>query len=146
MQSLSVTSVHTSYLTLRKMLLEDASMTSFLLPSDVIDIVNDTLSGSDYKKEEDARQFVSEKTGRGPLTDNWITNPPNGVIMCSYKLIKVYGVQHLILCLCIVLNVTAPAILICVYSFYSNCDYKYWRSFENTQKFGQLIIYVHQYI
>ena len=56
---------------------------------DVIDIVNDQLSGSDYKKEEDPRHYVSEKTGRGPLPDDWITNPPDGVIMCSYKLIKV---------------------------------------------------------
>lgn len=57
--------------------------------ADVIDIVNDSLSGSDYKKEEDPRNYVSKKTGRGPLPDDWITNPPGGVIMCSYKLIKV---------------------------------------------------------
>ena len=57
---------------------------------DVIDIVNDHLSGNDYKKEEDPKLFVSEKTGRGPLSDDWITNPPDGRIMCSYKLIKVH--------------------------------------------------------
>ena len=80
-------------------------MTSFFLPADVIDIVSDTLSGSDYKKAEDPRQFVSEKTGRGPLADDWTTNPPNGVIMCSYKLIKVVYLIILSLCLYIVLNV-----------------------------------------
>ena len=57
--------------------------------ADVIDIANDNLSGSDYKKEEDPRLYISEKTGRGPLPEDWITNPPDGVIMCSYKLIKV---------------------------------------------------------
>ena len=56
----------------------------------MIDIVNDHLSGSDYKKEEDPKLFVSEKTGRGPLRDDWIANPPGGRIMCSYKLIKVH--------------------------------------------------------
>ena len=56
---------------------------------DVIDIVNDQLSGSDYKKEEDPSKYSSQKTGRGPLTEDWISDPPNGVIMCSYKLIKV---------------------------------------------------------
>ena len=55
----------------------------------MIDIVNDHLSGSDYKREEDPKHYVSEKTGRGPLTDDWIANPPGGNIMCSYKLIKV---------------------------------------------------------
>ena len=56
---------------------------------DVIDIVNDSLSGSDYKEGEDPSLYQSLKTGRGPLTRDWIQNPPDGVIMCSYKLIKV---------------------------------------------------------
>lgn len=56
---------------------------------DVIDIVNDHLSSSDYKKEEDPSLYVSKKNGRGPLQENWITSPPGGIIMCSYKLIKV---------------------------------------------------------
>ena len=61
------------------------------LPSltDVIDIVRDQLSGNDYKVEEDPRQFVSQRTGRGPLPDDWVSHPPNGVIICAYKLIKV---------------------------------------------------------
>ena len=58
---------------------------------DVIDVVNDQLSGNDYKKEEDPRLFVSKKNGRGPLMEDWIANPPNDIIMCSYKLIKVLG-------------------------------------------------------
>lgn len=57
--------------------------------TDVIDIVNDQLSGSDYKKDEDPSKYTSQKTGRGPLAEDWISDPPNGVIMCSYKLIKV---------------------------------------------------------
>jgi hypothetical protein len=55
---------------------------------DVIDIVNDSLSGSDYKEEEDPSLYRSTKTGRGPLAPDWIQSPPNGLIMCSYKLIK----------------------------------------------------------
>lgn len=57
--------------------------------ADVIDIVNDQLSGSDYKKEEDPSIYASKKNGRGPLTSDWITNPQDGIIMCAYKLIKV---------------------------------------------------------
>ena len=56
---------------------------------DVIDMVNDTLSGSDYKEEEDPSLYVSQKTGRGRLGSDWVSNPPDGVIMCAYKLIKV---------------------------------------------------------
>ncbi len=58
-------------------------------PPDMIDIVNDTLSGGDYQEEEDPRLYVSHKTGRGPLSDTWMEHPPNGTIMCAYKLIKV---------------------------------------------------------
>ena len=65
------------------------SLLSSLSSPDTIDIVNDALVGSDYKEEEDPSLYVSNKTGRGPLPDDWITNPPSGVIMCSYKLIKV---------------------------------------------------------
>ena len=55
----------------------------------MIDIVSDSLTGSDYKKDEDPRLYVSTKTERGPLADDWISNPPGGVIMCSYKHVKV---------------------------------------------------------
>ena len=60
-------------------------------PLDLIDIVNDKVSGGDYKREEDPRLFTSQKTGRGPLAEDWIQRPPNGTIMCAYKLIKVRG-------------------------------------------------------
>lgn len=39
---------------------------------DVIDVVKDQLHGADYLREEDPRVYVSEKTGRGPLTENWV--------------------------------------------------------------------------
>ncbi|XP_023032873.1 protein retinal degeneration B isoform X2 [Drosophila willistoni] len=39
---------------------------------DVIDIVKDQLWGGDYIKEEDPKHFVSDKTGRGPLGDDWL--------------------------------------------------------------------------
>ncbi|KAG1678718.1 Protein retinal degeneration B [Nymphon striatum] len=68
---------------------------------DEIDIVREQLTGAEYKKEEDPRFYISHKSGRGPLEDNWIdeywkccngqTTPlPNGMaIMCAYKLCKV---------------------------------------------------------
>lgn len=39
---------------------------------DVIDVVKDQLVGTDYVKEEDPTLYVSEKTGRGPLTETWL--------------------------------------------------------------------------
>ena len=39
---------------------------------DVIDVVKDQLHGTDYAREEDPRIYVSQKTGRGPLSENWI--------------------------------------------------------------------------
>ena len=63
----------------------------------MIDIVRDQLSGSDYKTEEDPRLYVSQRTGRGPLPEDWIQNPPNGTIMCAYKLIKVWKT----VCVCV---------------------------------------------
>ena len=40
---------------------------------DLIDIVKDQLYGADYIKEEDPKSYVSDKTGRGPLSENWIS-------------------------------------------------------------------------
>lgn len=72
------------------------------LVADVIDVVRDQLFGADYVREEDPRLFVSPKTGRGPLDEDWIqgfldhrlqgTPPPppgDGTIMCAYKLCRV---------------------------------------------------------
>lgn len=39
--------------------------------SDLIDIVKDPM---DYPKEQDPRSFVSQKTSRGPLSDNWLAD------------------------------------------------------------------------
>ncbi|CAH8498424.1 unnamed protein product [Schistosoma turkestanicum] len=38
---------------------------------DFIDIVKDPITGSDYKAEEDPSLYISEATGRGPLSSNW---------------------------------------------------------------------------
>ncbi|MEE6483125.1 hypothetical protein FKM82_013442 [Ascaphus truei] len=60
-----------------------------------LDIAFDDIPEGYYKKTEDLRIFHSEKTGRGPLMENWrdISQP----IMCSYKLVatkfEVYGFQ-----------------------------------------------------
>lgn len=66
----------------------------FLFFVDVIDIVKEQLSVSDYSKEEDPRLYRSEKTGRGPLPEDWISQywnngKPKQRIMCAYKLIRV---------------------------------------------------------
>lgn len=67
----------------------------------MIDVVKDQLYGADYVKEEDPLYYVSEKSGRGPLTNNWLEEYweevkgkeqplPNGkALMCAYKLCKV---------------------------------------------------------
>lgn len=48
-------------------------VTKTVLPSpDLIDVVKDQLYGADYVEEEDPRKYVSQKTNRGPLGDNWI--------------------------------------------------------------------------
>ena len=71
----------------------------FFAFSDYLDIVKDNISAGDYRKEEDPTIFVSEKTGRGPLEENWredygricadpLTRGPHRV-MCAYKLCKV---------------------------------------------------------
>eukprot|EP00794_Sanderia_malayensis_P016240 gene16240-17878_t len=55
---------------------------------DFIDIVNDPVSTSDYKIQEDPSVFKSEKTGRGPIkgAEWYATCEP---YMCAYKLYKV---------------------------------------------------------
>jgi len=65
----------------------------FLFVPDEIDIVTEQVS--DYKKEEDPRFFRSTKTGRGPLSDDWLrtmkNTPPEArdTVMCAYKMCKV---------------------------------------------------------
>ncbi|XP_069789637.1 membrane-associated phosphatidylinositol transfer protein 2 isoform X2 [Narcine bancroftii] len=60
---------------------------------DPIDIVKDPIPPNEYKTEEDPKQYKSIKTGRGPLSDNWIEEFKNCTgkmpIMCAYKLCKV---------------------------------------------------------
>lgn len=68
----------------------------------MIDIVKDKLYGADYLQEEDPTEYVSAKTGRGPLTEDWVDeywaatkdtggSTPDGKksIMTAYKLCKV---------------------------------------------------------
>lgn len=73
---------------------------SFLL-SDVIDFVRDQLYGADYVRDEDPLYYVSQKSGRGPLSENWVEEYWNEVrdapqptlsgksMMCAYKLCRV---------------------------------------------------------
>jgi hypothetical protein len=57
---------------------------------DIIDIVKDQLYGADYVEAEDPKIFVSEKTGRGPLDEDWIESSYQAKkIMCAYKLCRV---------------------------------------------------------
>ncbi|XP_050022693.1 protein retinal degeneration B [Dermacentor andersoni] len=72
------------------------------LQVDLIDVVKDQLTGSDYVREEDPKLYISAKTSRGPLDDDWIQAyldhrqlgtpappPGDGTIMCAYKLCRV---------------------------------------------------------
>lgn len=68
---------------------------------DVINVVKDQLYGADYVKSEDPAFYKSEKSGRGPLSENWLEEywkevqgkpqpSPNGkALMCAYKLCRV---------------------------------------------------------
>lgn len=61
----------------------------------MIDIGNDSVSSADYRAAEDPTKFVSQKTGRGPLTGKWRdTVEP---VMTCYKLVSVefkwFGLQ-----------------------------------------------------
>ncbi|XP_041916360.1 membrane-associated phosphatidylinositol transfer protein 2-like isoform X5 [Alosa sapidissima] len=60
---------------------------------DPIDIVKDFIAPHEYLAEEDPRLYTSEKTLRGPLTDDWIQQiedyPGKSPVMCAYKLCKV---------------------------------------------------------
>lgn len=46
------------------------------------------------KNEEDLKIFKSTKTGRGPLTNNWmkVSRQNKTSVMCAYKLCKVYQI------------------------------------------------------
>ncbi|XP_069686277.1 protein retinal degeneration B isoform X6 [Periplaneta americana] len=69
--------------------------------TDLIDVVKDQLYGADYVREEDPKIYVSQKTGRGPLSDTWLEDYWNECkgqkmpltngksIMCAYKLCRV---------------------------------------------------------
>eukprot|EP01097_Dermamoeba_algensis_P004328 TRINITY_DN2854_c0_g1_i1.p1 TRINITY_DN2854_c0_g1~~TRINITY_DN2854_c0_g1_i1.p1 ORF type:complete len:287 (-),score=46.38 TRINITY_DN2854_c0_g1_i1:178-957(-) len=63
---------------------------------DVIDIVNDVVEPAHYKESEDPKLFSSKKTGRGPLTTDWMKTCKQPM-MCIYKLVKVnfqvWGIQ-----------------------------------------------------
>ena len=51
----------------------------FLIILDVIDIVKDQLYGADYVREEDPKLYISQKTLRGPLQDEWLEEYWNDV-------------------------------------------------------------------
>uniref|UniRef100_S4RDD5 Phosphatidylinositol transfer protein N-terminal domain-containing protein n=1 Tax=Petromyzon marinus TaxID=7757 RepID=S4RDD5_PETMA len=56
--------------------------------ADTIDIVRDPMAPHEYVVDEDPRVYRSERTGRGPLGDDWASLNPSP-IMCAYKLCKV---------------------------------------------------------
>ncbi|XP_060931661.1 membrane-associated phosphatidylinositol transfer protein 2 isoform X2 [Limanda limanda] len=60
---------------------------------DPIDIVKDYIAPHEYLVEEDPKLYQSEKTKRGPLSEDWIEeinqDPGQNPVMCAYKLCKV---------------------------------------------------------
>jgi len=52
-----------------------------------IDIANDAVAPADYKAEEDPTLVKSEKTGRGPLSGNWVST--TSPVMTAYKLVSI---------------------------------------------------------
>uniref|UniRef100_A0A1D1XFB9 Phosphatidylinositol transfer protein alpha isoform n=1 Tax=Anthurium amnicola TaxID=1678845 RepID=A0A1D1XFB9_9ARAE len=61
----------------------------------IIDVANDPIEPKDYKEDQDPALYHSEKTGRGPLKDDWIKKATP--IMTCYKLVTVefkwFGLQ-----------------------------------------------------
>lgn len=63
------------------------------ISKDIIDIVCDQTG--ELKKDEDPGIYHSEKTDRGPLSEDWLQQikknqgKPGHKVMCSYKLCKV---------------------------------------------------------
>uniref|UniRef100_A0A672I8I5 Phosphatidylinositol transfer protein membrane associated 2 n=1 Tax=Salarias fasciatus TaxID=181472 RepID=A0A672I8I5_SALFA len=72
---------------------EDALFSVRLSSPDPIDIVKDYIAPHEYLVEEDPRLYRSLKTGRGPLSEDWIQeiqrNPSQSAVMSAYKLCKV---------------------------------------------------------
>jgi hypothetical protein len=62
----------------------------------IIDVANDPIESKDYKKDQDPTLYHSEKTGRGPLKDDWIKKATP--VMTCYKLVTVefkwFGIQN----------------------------------------------------
>ncbi|KAJ1374145.1 LNS2 (Lipin/Ned1/Smp2) [Parelaphostrongylus tenuis] len=58
---------------------------------DVMDFVKDPLPSNDYCAEEDPKIFHSQKTNRGPLSDDWVEEfvKAGKPIMCAYKICRV---------------------------------------------------------
>ena len=64
---------------------------------DNIDVVGDKVPSSEYKVEEDPKLYQSAKTGRGPLSEDWLQSynpqytgkPCSSSVMCAYKLCRV---------------------------------------------------------
>ncbi|KHJ95597.1 DDHD domain protein [Oesophagostomum dentatum] len=58
---------------------------------DVMDFVKDPIASHDYCPEEDPKLYHSQKTGRGPLTENWVQEfvKAGKPVMCAYKMCKV---------------------------------------------------------
>ena len=51
-----------------------------------IDIANDPVNAADFKKDEDPANFVSEKTGRGPLKGDWIVRfKENSIVLIFFR-------------------------------------------------------------
>jgi hypothetical protein len=45
--------------------------------------VKDQLYGTDYVREEDPKIYISQKTGRGPLSDTWLDDYWNECKVCT---------------------------------------------------------------
>jgi hypothetical protein len=60
------------------------------LSPDLIDVVKDQPYGADYIKEEDPKIFISNKTHRGPLSDNWLDEYWNDVKVSNHQVGRVY--------------------------------------------------------
>ncbi|RCN31009.1 phosphatidylinositol transfer protein [Ancylostoma caninum] len=58
---------------------------------DVMDFVKDPIPSHDYCPEEDPKLYRSQKTGRGPLMEDWVQEfvKAGKPVMCAYKMCRV---------------------------------------------------------
>lgn len=60
--------------------------------------MKDQLYGADYVKEEDPKLYISEKTGRGPLSENWISDYWSECQVIKILILNLIVILYFVIC------------------------------------------------